>query len=115
MAGAFPETRRLTEEAVLYQRDPIGVVGSGTDPRMAWTFSEIIFAAEARLRLLGTQMERLSRAGTAMTMALWPGAVMPSSFTCLACWLETGLDLLGEWRVSAARAGAEMALQFALS
>nr|XP_020146631.1 uncharacterized protein LOC109731864 [Aegilops tauschii subsp. strangulata] len=33
--GAFPETQRLAEEAVRYQRDPIGVVGSGTDPRVA--------------------------------------------------------------------------------
>ena len=53
-------TQRLAEEAVRYQRDPTGVVGSGTDPQMAWTFPEIIAAAEARLRVLGTQMERLS-------------------------------------------------------
>ena len=49
MAGAFPETQRLAEEAVCYQRDVTGVVGSGTDPRVAWTFPEIIAAAEARL------------------------------------------------------------------
>jgi len=55
--GAFPETQRLAEEAGRYQRDPTGVVGSGTDPLMAWTFPEIIAAAEARLRALGTQME----------------------------------------------------------
>ena len=60
-------------------------------------------------------MERLSRAGTVMTMTLWPGAIVPSSFTRLAHWLETGPDHLGEWRVSAAHAGAEMALRFALS
>ena len=82
---------------------------------MAWTFPEIIAAAEARLRVLGTQMERLSRAGTAMTTALWLGSVEPNSFTRLARWLEMGPDRLGEWRVSAARAGAEMALRFALS
>ena len=82
---------------------------------MAWTFPEIIAAAEARLRVLGTQMERLSRAGTAMRMALWPSAAVPSSFTRLARWLEAGPDRLGEWRVSAACAGAEMALRFALS
>ena len=62
--------QRLAKEAVRYQCDPTGVVGSGTDPRTAWTFPEIIAAAAARLRVLGTQMERLSRAGTAMTTAL---------------------------------------------
>ena len=82
---------------------------------MAWTFPEIIAAAEARLRVLGTQMERLSRASTAMTTALWPDSVHPCSFSRLARWLKVGPDRLGEWRVSAARAGAEMALRFALS
>ena len=115
MAGAFPETQWLAEEAVRYQRDPTGVVGSGTDPRVAWTFPEIIAAAEARLRVLGTQMGWLSQAGTVMMATLWPDSVEPSSFTCLARWLEMGPDRLGEWRVSAARAGAEMALRFTLS
>ena len=81
---------------------------------MAWTFPEIIAAAEARLQVLGTQLGRLSQAGTAMTAALWPDSVQPSSFSRLARWLEMGPDRLGEWRVSAARAGAEMALRFAL-
>ena len=85
------------------------------DPRVAWTFPEIIAAAEARLQVLGTQLGRLSQAGTAMTAALWPDSVQPSSFSRLARWLEMGPDMLGEWRVSAARAGAEMALRFALS
>ena len=115
LAGAFPETRQLAEEAVRFQRDPQGIVGSGTDPRVAWTFPEIVTAAEARLRVLSEQMGRLSEAGAAMTAALWPGAVAPTSFTRLARWLEAGPDRLHEWRVSAARAGAEMALRFAVS
>ena len=60
-------------------------------------------------------MERLSQAGTAMTAALWPDSVHPCSFSRLARWLDMGPDRLGEWRVSAARAGAEMVLRFALS
>ena len=50
-----------------------------------------------------------------MTAALWPDSVQPSCFSRLARWLEMGPDRLGEWRVCAARAGAEMALWFALS
>ena len=115
MAGAFPETRQLAKEAVRFQRDPQGIVGSGTDPRVAWTFPEIVTAAEARLRVLSEQMGRLSEAGAAMTAALWPGAVAPTSFTRLARWLEAGPDRLHDWRVSAARDGAEMALRFAMS
>ena len=51
---------------------------------MAWTFPEIITAAEARLLVLGTQMGQLSQAGTAMTAALWSGVVVSSSFAGLA-------------------------------
>ena len=82
---------------------------------MTWTFPEIIAVTEAHLRVLGTQTERLSWASTAMTTALWPDSVHPCSFSRLTRWLEMGPDRLGEWRVSAARAGAEMALRFALS
>ena len=46
--------QRLAEEAVRYQHDLTGVGGSGTDPLTAWTFPEIIAAAEARLRALVT-------------------------------------------------------------
>ena len=61
---------RLAEEAIRFQRDPLGVVGSGTDPQVAWTFPEIMPAPKARLRVLGEQMGRLSQAGTAMTTTL---------------------------------------------
>ena len=88
--------QRLAEEAVRYQHDTIGVAGSGTDPLTAWTFSEIIATAEARLWVLGTQMERLSRASTAMTTALWPDSVHPCSFSRLARWLEMGPDCLSD-------------------
>ena len=50
-----------------------------------------------------------------MTTALRPGSVAPNNFTRLARWLEAGPNRLHDWRVSAARAGAEMALRFAMS
>ena len=88
LAGAFLDTHRLAEEVIHFQRDPTGVVGSGTDPQVAWSFLEIITAAEARLRVLGEQIGRLSQAGTAMTATLLPGSIEPNSFTRLARWLE---------------------------
>nr|XP_020183203.1 nuclease SbcCD subunit C-like [Aegilops tauschii subsp. strangulata] len=95
MRGLLGE-RQLAEEAVRFQRDPQGIVGSGTDPRVAWTFSEIVTAAEAHLRVLSEQMGRLSEAGAAMTAALWLGSVTPNSFTRMARWLEVGPDHLHE-------------------
>ena len=115
LTRTFPETLPLAEEAVSFQRDPQGVVGSGADPNVAWTFPEIVTTAQALLRVLSDQMGRLSQAGAAMTAALWPGSVAQSSFTRLARWLEAGSNHLHEWRISAARAGTEMALRFAVS
>ena len=60
LTGAFLEMHRLVEEAVRFQRDPLGVVGSGINPRVAWTFPEIMTATEARLRVLGKQIGQLS-------------------------------------------------------
>lgn len=57
----------------------------------------------------------LSEAYAAMMAVLWPGSVTPNSFTRVARLLEAGPDHLHEWRVSTARAGAEMALGFAMS
>ena len=104
LTGAFPETQQLAEEAVRFQRDLLGVVGSGTDLQVVWTFPEIVTTAEARPRVLGDQMGWLSQASTAMMAALWPGSVTPTSFTRLVRWLEMGPDRLHEWRVFAARA-----------
>ena len=65
-----------------------------TDPQVSLTFSEIVTAAKACLRVLGEQMGRLSEAGAAMTAALWPGSLAPNSFTRLARWLEAAPDRL---------------------
>ena len=94
LTGAFPKTRQLAEEAVRFQRDPQGIVGSGIDPRVAWTILEIMAAAEAHLRVLSKQMARVSKTGAAMTAALWPGSLAPNSFTRLARWLEAAPDRL---------------------
>ena len=96
--GTFPETRQLAEEAFRFQRDPQGIVGSRTDPRVAWTFSKIVTAAEARLRVLSEQMGWLSKAGTAMTAAFWPGSVASNNFMWLARFPP--LVLTQSWRSS---------------
>ena len=35
LTGTFLETLPLVEEAVRFQRDPQGIMGSGTDPNVA--------------------------------------------------------------------------------
>jgi hypothetical protein len=55
---------------VLAHRSTQADAGAGLDPHAAWTFPEIIHAAEARLQVLSAQMVWLSEAGMAMTSAL---------------------------------------------
>jgi hypothetical protein len=114
-AGHFPETQGTADEAVLAHRSTQADAGAGLDPHATWTFPEIIHAAEAPLQVMGEHMKRVSEAGVGMTAALWPGAVTPDSFTRLARWLEAGPARLHAWRVSAARAGADLALRFIMS
>lgn len=90
-------------------------LGPEADLRAAWTHSEILRAAEACLDAVRAHIGRLFNAGLAMVHALWPNAVVPNSVTWLARWLEYGLDRFAGWRASAARAGAEMAVWFAVS
>lgn len=50
-----------------------------------------------------------------MVATLRPGTVEPNKFTQLVRWLEAALTQLHAWRVSAARAGANLALWFVMS
>ena len=87
--------------------------GDRLDLNVAWSFSEIKHAAEALLRALDKPTTRLSEAGLRMAVALWL-AIAPNSFTRLAHWLVARQARLHAWRVSAAHAGAKMALRFVM-
>lgn len=114
-AGHFPDTQDEADQTVFADRSAQADAGAALDLQAAWTFPEIMRAAETRLRVLSTQMTRLTEAGVGMTAALWPGSVAPGSLTRLARWLEAGPARLHAWRLSAARAGADLALRFVMS
>lgn len=89
--------------------------GVAVDPDVAWSFLELMLVVGAHLKALDKQMARLCAARLGMTATLWPEAVAPNSVTRLARWLEAGVARLHAWRVSVARAGANLALWFAMS
>jgi hypothetical protein len=51
---------------------------------------EITVAAKARLETVERDMNRLFEAGLLMVAALWPAAVVPTTVSRLARWLEAG-------------------------
>lgn len=113
MSRVFSETQESAEAAAYTLRTT--QQGPEADLHAAWTHSEIILAAEARLSTVEGHMNRLFNTGLAMVHGLWPATVVPTSVTRLARWLEAGVDRLAGWRASAARAEAETTLRFIMS
>jgi hypothetical protein len=74
---------------------------------------------------LGTKHERITPVtmlGHELRLAveelfrlLWPTETLPADLAHLVKWLETAPDRLLDWKESAARTGADMALSFMLS
>ena len=72
-------------------------------------------AMEARLAPIGELGGRLRTVAEEVYMVLWPGLPVPETPLRLAKWLAAAPGRIDDWRASAARVGAEMALSFMLS
>ena len=69
-------------------------------------------ARVAHMKVLGID---LPLSAIKVFKALWPGTAVPKSVESLCKWLNATEMRLSQWRESAGRAGADMALQFLLS
>ena len=69
-------------------------------------------ARVAHMKVLGID---LPLSAIKVFKALWPGTAVPKSVPALCTWLNATETRLSQWRESAGRAGADMALQFILS
>ena len=69
-------------------------------------------ARVAHMKVLGID---LPLSAIKVFKALWPGTTVPKSVKALCTWLNAIKTRLSQWRESAGRAGADMALQFILS
>ena len=72
-------------------------------------------AMEARLAAIGELSGRLCATAEEVYKVLWPDLPVPETPLWLAKWLAAAPGRVDEWRASAARGGAEMALSFMLS
>ena len=60
----------MPDEAMRAHRSAQAGAGASDDPHIAWTFSEIMHAAEGRLKVMDKQVARLSTDGLGMVAAL---------------------------------------------
>lgn len=80
-----------------------------------WELEDYLAAISARIKpMVEIGVDVLGAAKVAF-QALWPDTELPTSPSELAEWLGDSAGRLGEWRESAARAGADEALAFVLS
>ena len=113
VSAAFPET----QEAVLVAagrareaRRQAGEVGSSH-----FSMDDHLAAMQARITPITMLGYELRQAAEELYRLLWPTETLPGEIANLVKWLETAPDRLLDWKESAARAGADMALSFVLS
>ena len=69
-------------------------------------------ARVAHMKVLGID---LPLSAIKVFKALWPGSAVPKSMESFCKWLNATEMCLSQWRESAGRAGADMAVQFIMS
>jgi hypothetical protein len=72
-------------------------------------------AMAARVEPITMLGYELRKAAEELYRLLWPTEMLPGELANLVKWLESAPDRLLDWKESAARAGADMALSFVLS
>jgi hypothetical protein len=75
----------------------------------------LVALAKGRLRLVAKLGKDLHEAIVSVFESLWPGRAVPGEIQALLQWIPLAPNRLDIWRESAARAGAEQALEFVLS
>jgi hypothetical protein len=88
------------------------------DPDVPWNAYDHLIALHARIthmRVVDRHLNELPKAALKIFKRIWPWEVMPDNLTLLSQKLQDADRSLSEWRHSAARTGADAALQFACS
>ena len=79
------------------------------------TMDDLLLAVSVRLKPVKLLAVDLLNAAISAVASLWPGEETPESLGDMVSKLKETEDRLDEWRESAGRAGADIALQFVLS
>ncbi|KAK1627544.1 hypothetical protein QYE76_001859 [Lolium multiflorum] len=114
LAAAFPETQEAALTAVGVARD--------SRRREAGEGSSEYFSMEDHLASMAARIEPITKLGWELRKAaeelvpmLWPEEAAPQDISGLISAMERAPDRFLDWKESATRAGADMALSFVLS
>ncbi|KAK1611005.1 hypothetical protein QYE76_034678 [Lolium multiflorum] len=114
LAAAFPETQEAALAAVGVARD--------SRRRETGEGSSEYFSMEDHLASMAARIEPVTKLGWELRKAaeelvpmLWPGEAAPQDISGLISSMERAPDRFLDWKESATRAGADMALSFVLS
>jgi hypothetical protein len=114
LAGAFPDSNETAAAALKEYRAEQKIVPS-SDPKVKLTSGELVALAKGRLHPVAKLGRDLHKAIVSIFETLWPGRAVPSEIQALLQWIPLAPNRLDIWKESAARAGAEQALEFVLS
>ncbi|KAM0903733.1 hypothetical protein ACQ4PT_018495 [Festuca glaucescens] len=113
-AELFPNS----QERAVVTVSKLRTESSASDADTPWTAEDHLAALYSRIthmRIVDRQLVQLPEAALQVFKCLWPGEPVPDDLNILAERLLGAGRRLSEWRHSAARAGADVALRFACS
>jgi hypothetical protein len=114
LAGAFPDSNETAAVALKEYRAEQKIIPSG-DPKVELSSGELVALAKGRLHPVAKLGKDLHEAIVSVFETLWPGRAVPGEIQALLQWIPLTPNRLDIWKESAARAGAEQALEFVLS
>ncbi|KAM0834183.1 hypothetical protein ACQ4PT_063779 [Festuca glaucescens] len=107
-----------SQERAVVTASKLQAESSASDADTPWTAEGHLAALYSRIthmRVVDRQLVQLPEAALQVFKRLWPGEPVPDDLNILAERLLGAGRRLSEWRHSAARAGADIALRFACS
>ena len=113
-AAAFPEAQEATLKAVGEAREARRQA-TGEPSGAYFSMDDHLAGMAARVGPITKLGWELRKAAEELIRLLWPTETLPQDLSNLISWLERAPDRFLDWKESAARAGADMALSFVLS
>jgi hypothetical protein len=114
-SGVFPESQDAARCSVELFHEKQREQGVNVGPDTPWAMEDYAVACHARLKPIEDLMLRVFDAAGKVFEVIWPDVPAPKEVGELTTWLSRAPGRVDEWRASATRAGAEMALSFVLS
>ena len=113
-AAAFPEAQEEALAAVGRAREDRRQA-TGEQSSDCFTMDDYLSSIAARVEPVTKLGWELRKAAEELIRLLWPTETLPEDLSNLIAWLDRAPDRFLDWKESATRAGADMALSFVLS